>query len=177
MAFGALLTLPFVLKNDGMTAFVPSLPGYQTLRAILLLASTAFFFAGLNYLSVADTLAIFFVQPLVLTLLSPLVLGENVADNGGLRIALYALQDTLAGKPATPVAGFTPEQRFFIGFGQSWCETRRDEYSRMLAQVDVHSPGRFRINGTVANMPEFAKAFGCKPGAPMVRAEKACRVW
>jgi len=106
-----------------------------------------------------------------------LVLGENVADNGGLRIALYAFQDTLAGKPATPVAGFTPEQRFFIGFGQSWCETRRDEYSRMLAQVDVHSPGRFRTNGTVANMPEFAKAFGCKAGAPMARAEKACRVW
>jgi drug/metabolite transporter (DMT)-like permease len=78
MAFGALLTLPFVLKSDGVSAFVPSLPGYQTLRAVLLLASTAFFFAGLNYLSVADTLAIFFVQPLVLTLLSPFLLGEHV---------------------------------------------------------------------------------------------------
>jgi drug/metabolite transporter (DMT)-like permease len=78
MAFGALLTLPFILRSDGMAAFLPSLPGYQTLRAILLLASTAFFFAGLNYLSVADTLAIFFVQPLVLTLLSPMVLGEHV---------------------------------------------------------------------------------------------------
>lgn len=88
MVFGALLTLPFVLKNDGAAAFVPSLPGYQTLRAVLLLASTAFFFAGLNYLSVADTLAIFFVQPLVLTLLSPLMLGEHVGWRRWLAVAV-----------------------------------------------------------------------------------------
>jgi drug/metabolite transporter (DMT)-like permease len=88
MAFGALLTLPFVLKSDGVSAFVPSLPGYQTLRAILLLASTAFFFAGLNYLSVADTLAIFFVQPLVLTLLSPFMLGEHVGWRKWLAVAV-----------------------------------------------------------------------------------------
>lgn len=88
MAFGALLTLPFVLKSDGVSAFVPSLPGYQTLRAVLLLASTAFFFAGLNYLSVADTLAIFFVQPLVLTLLSPFLLGEHVGWRRWLAVAV-----------------------------------------------------------------------------------------
>jgi drug/metabolite transporter (DMT)-like permease len=88
MAFGALLTLPFVLKSDGAAAFIPSLPGYQALRAILLLASTAFFFAGLNYLSVADTLAIFFVQPLVLTLLSPFLLGEHVGWRRWIAVAV-----------------------------------------------------------------------------------------
>lgn len=88
MAFGAALTLPFVLRSDGVAAFLPSLPVYQSLRAILLLASTAFFFAGLRYLSVADTLAIFFVQPLVLTLLSPFVLGEHVGWRRWLAVAV-----------------------------------------------------------------------------------------
>lgn len=87
MAFGAVLTLPFALKSDGLPVFLPSLPGYQTLRAVLLLASTSFFFAGLRYLSVADTLAIFFVQPLVLTLLSPFVLGEHVGWRRWLAVA------------------------------------------------------------------------------------------
>lgn len=88
MIFGALLTLPFVLKSNGGSAFAPVLPGYQTLRALLLLSSTAFFFAGLNHLSVADTLAIFFVQPLILTLLSPLVLGEHVGWRRWLAVAV-----------------------------------------------------------------------------------------
>lgn len=88
MAFGAALTLPFVLRSDGVAAFLPSLPGYQSLRAVLLLASTAFFFAGLRYLSVADTLAIFFVQPLALTLLSPFVLGEHVGWRRWLAVAV-----------------------------------------------------------------------------------------
>jgi predicted metalloendopeptidase len=109
-----------------------------------------------------------------------LTLGENTADNGGARIALMALLNTLAqdksGKSAEKIDGYTPEQRFFLGFGRVWCEKRRPEYSRMLVNVDPHSPGRYRVNGVVQNMPEFQKAWGCKAGQPMVR-EKACRVW
>jgi putative endopeptidase len=105
-----------------------------------------------------------------------LTLGENTADNGGLRIALMALLDTLGGKTVAPIDGFTPEQRLFLGWGQIWCENRRPEFSRMLATVDPHSPGQYRVNGVVSNMPEFQKAFGCKPQAQMVR-QNACRVW
>ncbi len=104
-----------------------------------------------------------------------LTLGENVADNGGLRLALMSYLASTSTKPAT-LDGFTPEQRFFVGFGQIWCESRRPEISRMLAQVDPHSPGKDRVNGTVSNMPEFAKAFSCKADAPMVR-QKPCKVW
>ena len=109
-----------------------------------------------------------------------LTLGENTADNGGARIAYMALQSLIAqdktGKSNEKIDGYTPEQRFFLGFGRVWCEKRRPEYSRMLVSVDPHSPGRYRINGVVQNMPEFQKAFGCKAGQPMV-AENACRVW
>ncbi len=105
-----------------------------------------------------------------------LTLGENTADNGGLRIALMALLDTLDGKQAPPVDGFTPEQRLFLGWGQIWCESRRPELERMLATVDEHSSSKYRVNGVVSNMPEFQKAWGCKPAAPMVR-QNACRVW
>ena len=104
-----------------------------------------------------------------------LTLGENVADNGGLRLALAAYLSHAAGT-AAPQDGFTPEQRFFLGFGQVWCEARRPEVSRMLAQVDPHSPGRSRANGVVSNMPEFQKAFSCRQDAPMVR-QTQCRVW
>jgi putative endopeptidase len=105
-----------------------------------------------------------------------LTLGENTADNGGVRLALMAY---LAGpaKTAAPVMdGFTPEQRFFIGFGQIWCENRRPEFERLRAATDPHSSGKYRVNGTVSNMPEFQKAFACKADAPMVR-QNACRVW
>jgi endothelin-converting enzyme/putative endopeptidase len=105
-----------------------------------------------------------------------LTLGENVADAGGLRIAYMALMDTLQGKDAAPVDGFSPGQRFFLGWGQVWCQNTRPETARMLAKVDPHSPGRYRVNGVVSNMPEFAKAFGCKADAPMVRGQM-CRVW
>jgi predicted metalloendopeptidase len=104
-----------------------------------------------------------------------LTLGENTADNGGLRIALMALQDTLQGK-AEKLDGFTPEQRLFLGFAQIWCENSSAESSRARAMTDPHSPGRYRVNGTVQNMPEFQKAFSCKAGQPMVSAN-ACRVW
>ena len=105
-----------------------------------------------------------------------LTLGENTADSGGLRIALMALQDTLQGKAAPPRDGFTPEQRFFLAYAQSWCQSSTPENEKLRAQTDPHSPGRYRVNGVVANMPEFQKAFACAAGAPMVR-ENACRVW
>ena len=105
-----------------------------------------------------------------------LTLGENTADNGGLRLAFMALIDSLNGKMVAPMDGFTQPQRLFLGFGQVWCTSTRDEMARMMAQVDPHSPGKFRVNGVVSNMPEFRQAFACKVGQPMVR-EPACRVW
>jgi endothelin-converting enzyme/putative endopeptidase len=105
-----------------------------------------------------------------------LTLGENTADNGGVRIALMALEDTLKGSPAPPRDGFTPEQRFFLGWGQIWCENATDQSAKVRAQTDPHSPGRYRVNGVVSNMPEFQKAFNCPAKSPMVR-ENACRVW
>ena len=107
-----------------------------------------------------------------------LTLGENVADNGGLRIAHMALLEALAGKTPAPIDGFTAEQRFFLGWGQIWCENVRPEQARLEVTTDVHSPGRWRVNGVVSNMPEFAKAFGCKSGQPMAPAPaNQCRVW
>ncbi len=105
-----------------------------------------------------------------------LTLGENVADNGGLRLAYMALMDTLGGKHPPKRDGYTAEQRFFLGFAQVWCEHSTDESKRMLAQVDVHSQAVYRVNGVVSNMPEFQKAFACRAGQPMVRYP-ACRVW
>jgi putative endopeptidase len=105
-----------------------------------------------------------------------LTLGENTADNGGVRIALMALEQLLAEAPAGPRDGFTPEQRFFLGWGQIWCQNRTPEIDRLRTLTDPHSPGRFRVNGVVSNMPEFQKAFSCPAGSPMV-PESACRVW
>ncbi|HET6179204.1 MAG TPA: M13 family metallopeptidase [Candidatus Sulfotelmatobacter sp.] len=109
-----------------------------------------------------------------------LTLGENTADNGGARIALAALERLIAedktGKEGQSIDGFTPEQRFFLGFGRVWCEKQRPEYLRVMVSTNPHSPGRYRVNGVVQNMPEFQKAFGCKTGQPMV-AENACHVW
>jgi len=109
-----------------------------------------------------------------------LTLGENTADNGGARIALMALHNEVAkdptGKVAQKIDGYTPDQRLFLGFGRVWCEKRRPEFQRMLVLSDPHSPGRYRIEGTVQNMPEFEQAWSCKAGQPMVSAD-ACRVW
>jgi endothelin-converting enzyme/putative endopeptidase len=109
-----------------------------------------------------------------------LTLGENTADNGGARVALMALKKMMAaekgGREPEKIDGYTPEQRFFLGFGRVWCQQIRPEFSRMLVTVDPHSPGKFRVNGVVENMPEFQKAWGCKAGQPMVR-RNACRVW
>jgi putative endopeptidase len=104
-----------------------------------------------------------------------LTLGENTADNGGLRVAYMALEETLQGKKEE-MDGFTPEQRFFLGFAQVWCENSSPQAARNQALTDPHSPGRYRVDGTVQNMPEFQQAFSCKAGQPMV-SENACRVW
>jgi putative endopeptidase len=105
-----------------------------------------------------------------------LTLGENTADNGGLRIAYMALLSTFGGKQPAPIDGLTAQQRFFLGFADVWCGSRTDAYSRMLVTLDPHSPGRFRVNGTVSNMPEFREAYHCAATAPMVN-QNACRVW
>jgi putative endopeptidase len=105
-----------------------------------------------------------------------LTLGENVADNGGVRLALMALIAAGEGKPAGKTDGFTPDQRLFLSWGQVWCQNTTEEQSRVRAATDPHSPGQYRVNGVVSNMPEFQKAFGCGTGQPMVR-QNACRVW
>ncbi len=106
-----------------------------------------------------------------------LTLGENTADNGGVRLAFMALMKSMEGKPQPPkIDGFTPQQRFFLAWGQAWCENVRPEMSRMLAQTNPHSPSRDRVNGVLGNMPEFRQNFACRVGQPMVHAP-ACRVW
>lgn len=105
-----------------------------------------------------------------------LTLGENTADNGGLRIAYMALMNVLGGRQPAKIDGFTAEQRFFLGWGQIWCENQRDEMKRLQTNTNPHSLGEFRVNGVISNMPQFSSAFGCTEGKPMVRP-KACRVW
>ncbi len=105
-----------------------------------------------------------------------LTLGENTADNGGMRIAYMAMLSTFAGKEPAPIDGLTAEQRFFLGWANVWCQNRNDAYSRMLVTIDPHSPGKYRVNGTVSNMPEFRQAYHCAATAPMVN-QNACRVW
>jgi len=106
-----------------------------------------------------------------------LVLGESIADLGGLKIAYAAYEKSLAGKPRPPEKdGFTPEQRFFLGWAQVWGANERIEYARLMANTNPHPLPRFRGNGPLSNMAEFAKAFGCKKGEPMVR-ERTCKIW
>jgi endothelin-converting enzyme/putative endopeptidase len=105
-----------------------------------------------------------------------LTLGEDVADLGGLILAYMAWKDDTNAANLQPIEGLTPEQRFFIGYGQSWCGETRDETKRLRATVDPHSPEKYRTNGVVSNMPEFQEAFHCKAGSPMVNQNR-CRVW
>jgi len=105
-----------------------------------------------------------------------LTLGENLADNGGLRLAYAGLQNQLAGKPIPSIDGLTPEQRFFLAFAETQCGNIADQTARNRLLTDPHSPGRWRVNGTVRNMPEFQKAYACKATDPMVSAH-SCRVW
>ncbi|HEX5057710.1 MAG TPA: M13 family metallopeptidase, partial [Kofleriaceae bacterium] len=103
--------------------------------------------------------------------------GENIADIGGVKLSLAGYRALRASAPETVVAdGFTEDQQFFLAFGQVWCEKMRPEFEKMLATVDVHSSGRWRVNGTLSDTPDFAKAFRCKAGAKM-RPANACVVW
>jgi putative endopeptidase len=107
-----------------------------------------------------------------------LTLGENVADLGGEILAFNAWKDATKDKNLQPIDGLTPEQRFFVGFAQWDCANMRDEDLRVRAMTDPHSPAQARINGVVVNMPDFAHAFSCKAGQPMVNPpDKACKVW
>lgn len=104
--------------------------------------------------------------------------GENLADIGGLAIAYQAFKNTPEGKSDKKIDGFTPDQRFFLSCAQVWRSKRSDELTRMLINVDPHSPGMYRVIGPVSNMPEFYKAFGIKPGDKMYREEKdRVKVW
>jgi putative endopeptidase len=112
-----------------------------------------------------------------------LTLGENTADNGGIRIAFQALKETLAKDPNGLAGysggekdGYTPQQRFFLAFGQVWCQNQTEQSARVLAKTDPHSTGEWRTNGTVQNFEEFGKAFGCKVGQPMMPVS-SCRAW
>jgi putative endopeptidase len=107
---------------------------------------------------------------------SKLTSGEDVADLGGTLLAYLAWKKATAGETLEPREGMTPEQRFFVGFAQWACENDRPENLRLMATINPHSPGKYRINGIVSNLPEFAQAFSCKAGQPMVRA-RTCKVW
>jgi putative endopeptidase len=107
---------------------------------------------------------------------SKLTEGEDIADLGGVILAWMAWKEQTKGKQLEPREGFTPEQRFFIGDAQWTCENVRPEELRLMAVTNPHSPGKYRVNGLVVNMPEFQQAFSCKTGQPMVK-ENRCRVW
>ena len=110
-----------------------------------------------------------------------LTLGENTADNGGVRLAYMALLDSLTkhgGSLSDKKDGYTTAQQFFLGFGQIWCSNIRPEDQRLRAQTDPHSPPEARVNGVVKNSEAFSKAWGCREGQAMFAAPgKACRVW
>lgn len=104
--------------------------------------------------------------------------GENIADLGGLTIAYAAMEKALATKPRTKIDGFTPEQRFFLAWAQIWRENTTPEASRVGIATDPHSPGVWRTNAPLANMPAFAEAWGCKVGSPMaLPAAQAVAIW
>jgi endothelin-converting enzyme/putative endopeptidase len=108
-----------------------------------------------------------------------LTLGENTADNGGLRLAYAAFLEDAKRKAidlSKKEDGYTPSQQFFLGYGQAWCGDTRPEQLRLQVHTDPHSPRQFRVNGVVQNMPEFGRAFGCHVGQPMMPANM-CRVW
>ena len=112
-----------------------------------------------------------------------LTLGENIADLGGLKLAFLAYLDhaqragiDFTKKGDAEYGELTPQQQFFVAYGQGWCQNNRPEDLRLRVQTDPHSPEEFRVNGVVVNLPEFQKAFGCKTGAPMAPA-KRCAIW
>ena len=104
------------------------------------------------------------------------MLGESIADLGGLTISYAAYEKSIAGKRPANRDGFSPEQRFFLGWAQVWGANLRPEYARLMANSNEHPVPQFRVNGPLSNMELFAKAFGCKKGDTMVR-EKECKIW
>ena len=105
-----------------------------------------------------------------------LVLGESIGDLGGLAIAYTAYENSISGKRPPNIDGFTPEQRFFLGWAQVWGANQRPEAARTQTNTDPHPLARFRGNGPLSNMEAFARAFGCKKGDPMVR-DNPCKIW
>lgn len=124
---------------------------------------------------VVDQFEGYFVEP-GLHHIGKLVLGESIGDLAGAKIAYLGLQKALAKNPGQTIDGFTPDQQFFIAWGQFRGDELRPETQRLMVQNGPHPTGKFRVIGPLSNMPEFAKAFGCAPGAEMVR-EKRCEVW
>jgi len=107
-----------------------------------------------------------------------LVLGESIADLGGLTIAYNALEKGLKGKTRPLIGGYTPEQRFFLAYSQMWAATDRPEFVRLMANLNPHALDRIRSIAAPSNMAAFAKAFGCEEGGAMVRpASLRCQIW
>ena len=127
---------------------------------------------------VADQFDHYFIEPGVHHN-GKLVLGESIGDLGGAKIAYLAYQKSVEGKPRpTDIDGFTPEQQFFIAWGQFRGDEIRPETQRLMVQSDPHPIAKYRVIGPVSNLPEFQKAWSCKTDAPMVRPpDKRCEVW
>ena len=106
-----------------------------------------------------------------------LTLGENISDVGGTKIAYLALQRALEGGPREAIDGLTPEQRFFLSFAQIWRARSRDENERLQLRTDGHSPPRFRVAGVIANLPEFAAAYSCPAGKPLLSESQRANIW
>jgi putative endopeptidase len=105
-------------------------------------------------------------------------LGENIADLGGVKIAYDALEEALRDRPQPEIDGFTPQQRFFLGWSQVWRRNFTDEAMKIQVNVGPHAPSKFRTNGPLSNLPEFHRAFGCQEGDPMVRpADRRVAIW
>jgi putative endopeptidase len=104
--------------------------------------------------------------------------GENIADLGGLKVAYAALERSLQGKPRPTIGGFTPEQRFFLAWARIWAEHQQPALARQRLLVNPHSPPKWRVDGPLSNMPEFAAAFHCQASDPMVRpADQRVSIW
>jgi putative endopeptidase len=104
--------------------------------------------------------------------------GENIADLGGLVMGYEAFKKTKQGQSTEKIGGYTPDQRFFLGYAYAWMVNYTKESLEQRVMSDVHSPSEFRVNGVVANMPEFHNAFGVKAGDKMHRAESAIvKIW
>ncbi|MGI8545693.1 MAG: M13 family metallopeptidase [Aridibacter sp.] len=125
---------------------------------------------------VVDQFSKYEVQP-NLFMNGKLTLGENIADLGGLTVAYDAYKNSLKNK-ARPenIDGFTPEQRFFLGWAQVWAVKATMENDRLRATTDPHALARWRVNGPLSNMPQFAEAFGCRQSQPMVKKDM-CEIW